>query len=67
MFRIRTNGKFPTLDIVLFTKQLQDIRDIKSSCYEPRTEVSAVSIHAFPNIEHYSLMNCGASMGRHGR
>jgi 1,4-dihydroxy-6-naphthoate synthase len=27
-------------------------------------EVSAVSIHAFPDIaEHYSLMNCGASMG----
>jgi 1,4-dihydroxy-6-naphthoate synthase len=27
-------------------------------------EVSAVSIHAYPDIaEHYALMNCGASMG----
>ena len=43
---------------------LQDIETLNHRAMNQELEVSAVSIHAFPDIaEHYSLMNCGASMG----
>ena len=63
MFHAMTNGKFPTPGYH-FVHELQDIETLNHRAMNQELEVSAVSIHAFPEIaEHYSLMNCGASMG----
>ena len=63
MFHAMTNGKFPTPGYH-FVHELQDIETLNHRAMKQELEVSAVSIHAFPDIaEHYSLMNCGASMG----
>ena len=63
MFHAMTNGKFPTPGYH-FVHELQDIETLNHRAMNQELEVSAVSIHAFPDIsEHYSLMNCGASMG----
>ena len=62
-FHAMTNGKFPTPGYH-FVHELQDIETLNHRAMNQELEVSAVSIHAFPDIaEHYSLMNCGASMG----
>ena len=63
MFHAMTNNKFPTPGYH-FVHELQDIESLNHRAMNQELEVSAVSIHAFPDIaEHYSLMNCGASMG----
>jgi len=63
MFHAMTNGKFPTPGYH-FVHELQDIETLNHRAMNQELEVSAVSIHAFPDIaEHYCLMNCGASMG----
>ncbi len=63
MFHAMTNGKFPTPGYH-FVHELQDIETLNHRAMNQELEVSAVSIHAFPDIaEHYNLMNCGASMG----
>ena len=63
MFHAMTNGKFPTPGYH-FVHELQDIETLNHRAMNQELEVSTVSIHAFPDIaEHYSLMNCGASMG----
>ena len=62
-FHAMTNNKFPTPGYH-FVHELQDIETLNHRAMNQELEVSAVSIHAFPDIaEHYSLMNCGASMG----
>ena len=63
MFHAMTTNAFPTPGYN-FVHELQDIETLNHRAMRQELEVSAVSIHAFPDIaEHYSLMNCGASMG----
>ena len=63
MFHAMTNGKFPTPGYH-FVHELQDIETLNHRAMNQELEVSAVSIHAFPDIaDLYCLMNCGASMG----
>ena len=63
MFHALTNEKFPTGNIE-YQHQLMDIESLNALAKEESLEVSAVSIHAYPEIAHnYALMNCGASMG----
>mgnify|MGYP003342665260 CR=1 FL=1 len=63
MFHAMTTNAFPTPGYN-FVHELQDIETLNHRAMNQELEVSAVSIHAFPDIaEHYSLMNCGASMG----
>jgi len=63
MFHAMTNGKFPTPGYN-FVHELQDIETLNHRAMNKELEVSAVSIHAYPEIaENYALMNCGASMG----
>ena len=63
MFHGMTNDKFPTPGYK-FIHKLQDIETLNHRAMNQELEVSAVSIHAFPEISnHYNLMNCGASMG----
>lgn len=63
MFHAMTTGAFPTPGYN-FVHELQDIETLNHRAMNQDLEVSAVSIHAFPDIaEHYALMNCGASMG----
>jgi len=63
MFHAMTNGKFPTPGYK-FIHELQDIETLNHRAMNQELEVSAVSIHAYPDIsENYCLMNCGASMG----
>ncbi len=63
MFHAMTTGAFPTPGYN-FVHELQDIETLNHRAMKQELEVSAVSIHAYPEIsEHYALMNCGASMG----
>ena len=63
MFHAMTTGAFPTPGYN-FVHELQDIETLNHRAMNQDLEVSAVSIHAYPEIaEHYALMNCGASMG----
>ena len=63
MFHAMTTGAFPTPGYN-FVHELQDIETLNHRAMNCELEVSAVSIHAFPEISNdYSLMNCGASMG----
>ena len=63
MFHAMTNNKFPTPGYK-FVHQLQDIETLNHRAMKRDLEVSAVSIHAYPEIaKDYALMNCGASMG----
>jgi 1,4-dihydroxy-6-naphthoate synthase len=63
MFHAMTTGAFPTPGYV-FVHELQDIETLNQRAMNQDLEVSAVSIHAYPDIaDHYALMNCGASMG----
>ena len=63
MFHAMTTNAFPTPGYN-FVHELQDIETLNHRAMRQELEVSAVSIHAFPDIaEHYALMNCGASMG----
>ena len=63
MFHAMTTGQFPTPGYD-FVHELQDIETLNHRAMNCDLEVSAVSIHAFPDIAaDYALMNCGASMG----
>ena len=63
MFHAMTTGAFPTPGYN-FVHELQDIETLNHRAMNCDLEVSAVSIHAFPEISaDYALMNCGASMG----
>ena len=63
MFHAMTTGAFPTPGYN-FVHELQDIETLNHRAMNQELEVSAVSIHAYPDIaENYALMNCGASMG----
>jgi 1,4-dihydroxy-6-naphthoate synthase len=63
MFHAMTTGAFPTPGYN-FVHELQDIETLNHRAMNCELEVSAVSIHAFPEISNdYALMNCGASMG----
>ena len=63
MFHAMTTGAFATPGYN-FVHELQDIETLNHRAMNCDLEVSAVSIHAFPEISSdYALMNCGASMG----
>ena len=63
MFHAMTTNAFPTPGYN-FVHELQDIETLNHRAMNCELEVSAVSIHAYPDIaENYALMNCGASMG----
>jgi len=63
MFHAMTSGALTTPGLS-YVHQLQDIETLNHRAIAGDFEVSAVSIHAFPDIaENYALMNCGASMG----
>ena len=63
MFYAMTTNAFPTPGYK-FVHELQDIETLNHRAMNKELEVSAVSIHAFPDIaDDYALMNCGASMG----
>ncbi len=63
MFHAMTTQAFPTPGYH-FVHELQDIETLNHRAMNKELEVSAVSIHAYPEISNdYALMNCGASMG----
>ena len=63
MFHAMTTNAFPTPGYN-FVHEPQDIETLNHRAMNKELEVSAVSIHAYPDIaEDYALMNCGASMG----
>ncbi len=63
MFHALTTGAFPTPGYT-FVHELQDIETLNHRAMRGELEVSAVSIHAYPELaDRYALMNCGASMG----
>jgi len=63
MFHALTNSLIDTGDR-RYEHRLLDIETLNQKSMQGEFEVSAVSIHSFPKIaHHYSLMNCGASMG----
>ena len=63
MFHALTTGAFETPGY-RFEHVLLDIETLNQKALKGEYEVSAVSIHAYPEIsERYALMNCGASMG----
>ncbi len=63
MFHALTTGLVKTPGF-RFEHVLLDIETLNEKAIAEEYEVSAVSIHAFPEISNkYSLMNCGASMG----
>ena len=63
MFHALTSGAFETPGFE-FEHILLDIETLNQKAMNGEYEVSAVSIHAYPEIsDQYALMNCGASMG----
>ena len=63
MFHALTTGIIETPGFK-FEHVLLDIETLNEKAMKGEYEVSAVSIHAFPDIsDNYTLMNCGASMG----
>lgn len=63
MFHAMTTNAFLTPGYN-FVHELQDIETLNHRAMNCELEVSAVSIHAYPEIsKDYALMNCGASMG----
>lgn len=63
MFHALTTSAFPTPGYH-YVHELQDIESLNQRALNSDLEVSAVSIHAYPEIaDRYALMNCGASMG----
>ncbi|MEC9090455.1 MAG: MqnA/MqnD/SBP family protein, partial [Candidatus Thermoplasmatota archaeon] len=63
MFHAMTTGKFDT-EPYEYEHVLLDIETLNQKALEKEFEVSAVSIHALPDVlDSYALMNCGASMG----
>lgn len=63
MFHALTTGILETPGFE-FQHVLLDIETLNEKALAGEYEVSAISIHAFPEVsEFYHLMNCGASMG----
>ena len=63
MFHALTTGAFETPGY-RFEHVLLDIETLNQKAHAGEYEVSAVSIHTYPEIaDKYALMNCGASMG----
>jgi 1,4-dihydroxy-6-naphthoate synthase len=63
MFHALTTGVLETPGY-RFEHILLDIETLNQKALNGEYEVSAVSIHAYPEIsDQYALMNCGASMG----
>ncbi|MEC7436180.1 MAG: MqnA/MqnD/SBP family protein [Candidatus Thermoplasmatota archaeon] len=63
MFHAMTTGRFDTSPYE-YEHVLLDIETLNQKALEGEFEVSAVSIHALPDVlDTYALMNCGASMG----
>ena len=63
MFHAMTTGAIDTEDRK-YEHVLLDIETLNQHAIKGDYEVSAVSIHSFPDIsDKYHLMNCGASMG----
>jgi len=63
MFYALTNGLIETPGYI-FKHELQDIETLNHRAMRKELEVSAISIHSFPEVsDDYALMNCGASMG----
>lgn len=63
MFHAMTTGRFDTSPYE-YEHVLLDIETLNQKALEGEFEVSAVSIHALPDVlDRYALMNCGASMG----
>ncbi len=63
MFHALTQGLIDTAGRS-YEHVLVDIDTLNQEARNGNFEVSAVSIHSYPNIsEDYALMNCGASMG----
>jgi len=63
MFHAMTTGRFDT-GAYEYEHVLLDIETLNQKALEGEFEVSAVSIHALPDVlDSYALMNCGASMG----
>ncbi len=63
MFHALTTGALETPGY-RFEHVLLDIETLNQKALKGEFEVSAVSIHAYPEIANqYALMNCGASMG----
>lgn len=63
MFHALTTGALETPGFK-FQHVLLDIETLNEKALEGEYEVSAISIHAFPEVsKRYHLMNCGASMG----
>lgn len=63
MFYALTNGLIDTPGYT-FVHELQDIETLNERALARDLEVSAISIHAYPEVApDYALMNCGASMG----
>ena len=63
MFHALTTGLIETPGYK-FVHELQDIETLNHRAMNNELEVSAISIHSFPEVaQEYALMNCGASMG----
>ena len=63
MFHAMTTGRFDPTPY-LYEHALLDIETLNQKALDCEFEVSAVSIHALPDVlGNYVLMNCGASMG----
>ena len=63
MFHAMTTGQFDTSPFK-YEHVLLDIETLNQKALEGEFEISAVSIHALPDVlDTYALMNCGASMG----
>ena len=63
MFHAMTTGRFDTSPYE-YEHVLLDIETLNQKALKGEFEVSAVSIHALPDVlDRYALMNCGASMG----
>ena len=63
MFHALTSGLISTPGYH-FVHELQDIETLNQRAMNRELEVSAISIHSFPEVAgDYALMNCGASMG----
>ena len=63
MFYAMTSGKIPTHGRS-FEHVLLGIDELNEKARKGIYEVSAISIHSFPEVsDKYTLMNCGGSMG----
>ena len=63
MFYALAQNRIPTGDYQ-FEHILKDIETLNQEATQERYDISAISLHAFPELaEHYQLLSCGASVG----